>query len=296
MVRLITDRPKVQQYWLSRRREIEHGRKVAPSPTQPQRDNVEEPDTVFCLITGDYCTPIRLHPNIKGLPPKEASGGVPLTSTDKPAFKSYGQDVFSCATVSRHAADAYQAALNRLLSDDRRHAKLSYNSVAVFWSKGGEELIDLFSDAVMKGNPDSIRALYGSAWKGSPIQIDDTSPFYSLTLSGAKGRGTVRGWNETTLGAVTKNLRRYFEDIDIARKEDEPRPLLGNQRFPGMLNLLASQNKEENIPPGLAGTFLRPFSQGLSFPAPFCHRLSNGSALNTTKKTSASTNTNDLPC
>src|SRR5262249_4393307 len=158
----------------------------------------------------------------------------------------FGQDDFSCAPVSRGAADAYQAALNWLLANNQRHLRLSYNSVVVFWSKGHGGLVDLFSDAIMGGNPDSIRALYGSAWKGSRIQIEDTSPFYALVLSGAKGRATVRGWNETTLGTVVGNVRRYFEDIDITRKESEPRPLLGNQRFPGMLNLLALQNKEEN--------------------------------------------------
>ena len=68
---------------------------------------------------------------------------------------------------------------------------LSHDAVVVFWSKGDAGLVDLFSDAVASGNPDSIRALYESTWKGTPIRLDDLSPFYSLTLSGAIGCGTV---------------------------------------------------------------------------------------------------------
>src|SRR5205807_718614 len=127
--------------------------------------------------------PVRLHPKIKGVPPlSDTKGGVQLTSVNAPAFGSYGLDGIGCAPVSQEAADAYEKALNRLLSDSRRKVSLSHNAVAVFWSKGDAGLVDLFSDAVASGNPDSIRALYGSAWKGSPIRLDDLSPFYCLTL------------------------------------------------------------------------------------------------------------------
>ena len=95
----------------------------------------------------------------------------------------------ACAPVAPNAADAYEKALNYLPADDRRSCRLAHNAVVVFWSVGDAGLVDLFSDAIASGNPDSIRALYESTWKGSPIHLDDLSPFYSLTLSGAIGRG-----------------------------------------------------------------------------------------------------------
>ena len=225
-VRLITDRQAVRDYWTTRRREPERG-----TGSRPWRRRMTPPAVVAagvpCIITGVVCQPVRLHPKIKGIPPLgDTKGGVQLTSVNQKSFESYGLEDIGCAPVSQRAADAYEKALNSLLANELRHSKLSHDAVVVFWSKGDGALVDLFSDAVNEGNPDSIRALYGSAWKGSQIRLDDDdlSPFYALTLSGAIGRGTVRGWHETTLGAVLKNLRHYFDDLDIVRPpQDEGR-------------------------------------------------------------------------
>jgi CRISPR-associated protein Csd1 len=186
-----------------------------------------------------------------------------LTSVNASAFVSYGLDDFGCAPVAQNAADAYEKALNRLLADDQRSCRLARNAVVAFWSKGDARLVDLFSDAVASGNPDSIRALYESTWRGSPIHLDDLSPFYSLTLSGAIGRGTVRGWHETTLGAVLSNLRHYFDDLKIVRRPDDegkPRPLLA------LLRQLAVQGDLENIAPSLAAEVFAAILAGRSFP------------------------------
>ena len=205
-----------------------------------------------------------MHPKIKGIPPlSDTKGGVQLTSVNQLAFASYGLDEIGCAPVSQEAADAYEKALNRLLADPRRKVSLSHNAVVVFWSKGDAGLVDLFSDAIASGNPDSIRALYDSTWKGTPIHLDDLSPFYSLTLSGAIGRGTVRGWHETTLGAVLSNLRQYFHDLEIVRRQDDegkPRPLLV------LLRQLAIQGDLENIAPNLAAEMFTAILAGRPFP------------------------------
>jgi CRISPR-associated protein Csd1 len=84
-----------------------------------------------------------------------------------------------------------------------------------------------------------------------------------LTLSGGQGRGTIRGWLETTLGAVLRNVRHYFDDLDIARPahdEGKPRPLLA------LLRQLAVQGKLENIPPGLAAELFADVLDGQPFP------------------------------
>ncbi len=262
-VGLLTDRPAVRAYWAMRRREAERGTGRRPSPPAEGAP----PSTAFgvrCLITGELCAPVELHPKIKGIPPaSDTKGGVQLTSVNASAFVSYGQDGFGCAPVAPNAADAYEKALNRLLANDRRSCRLAHNAVVVFWSKGDAGLVDLFSDAVASGNPDSIRALYESTWKGSPIRLDDLSPFYSLTLSGAIGRGTVRGWHETTLGAVLRNLAQYFHDLEIVRRPDEegrPRPLLG------LLRQLAVQGDLENIAPNLAADLFAAILAGRPFP------------------------------
>jgi CRISPR-associated protein Csd1 len=255
-VRLITDRPTVQAYWARRRNENECGSGQPGTETNAA--------VMPCLVLGAPRPPVKLHPKIKGIPPlSDTKGGVQLTSVNAPAFESYGLDEIGCAPVSQEAADAYEKALNRLLLDPRRKVSLSHNAVVVFWSKGDSALVDLFADAVASGNPDSIRALYESTWKGSPIHLDDLSPFYSLTLSGAIGRGTVRGWHETTLGAVLRNLRQYFHDLEIVRKPDDegkPRPLLV------LLRQLAVQGDLENIAPNLAADVFAAILAGRPFP------------------------------
>ena len=260
---LITDRPAVRAYWTMRRREAERGTGQPPSAPGTLRGTIQ-PQDVSCLVTGEPCVPVDLHPKIKGIPPaSDTKGGVQLTSVNAQAFVSYGLDGFGCAPVSQNAADSYEKALNRLLSDQRRSTRLSHDSIVVFWSKGDGGLVDLFADSVSTGDPEAIRALYGSAWKGSQIHLDDPSPFFCLTLSGAIGRGTVRAWNETTLGAVMRNLREYFADLNIARPphdEGKPKPLLL------LLRQLAAQGDMENIAPNLASDLFAAILAGRAFP------------------------------
>jgi CRISPR-associated protein Csd1 len=185
---------------------------------------------------------------------------VPLTSINKDAFDSYGLSGLGCAAVSPEAADAYEKALNRLLAGGYpspvdgsplpvRNFRLSEDTVVVFWGKGHDDAIDLFADSVGQGQPEAVQALYQATWKGRPIDLGDPSAFYALTLSGGQGRGTIRGWLETTLGHVLGNVKRYFVDLEIVRpkgEEGKPLPLLG------LLRQTAVLGKLSNIAPNLA--------------------------------------------
>ncbi len=262
----LPQRPTVVTYWSARR-------------AGPGRDPAEASTSLpTCLVTGLPAAPVRLHPSIKGVPPvSDTKGGVPFTSVNATAFESYGLQGVGGATVSQAAADAYQAALNRLLSDgypDPKHqgqtlgvrnVRLSDDTAVVFWAKDSGPA-DFFAEAVTRGEPDHVTALYGGPWKGSQVALASVEPFYALTLSGAIGRGTVRGWHETTLGAALANLRDYFDDLHIARPAaDEARP----QPLHLLLRQTAAQGKLENVPAALAGgVFLailtgRPFARAV---------------------------------
>jgi CRISPR-associated protein Csd1 len=145
----------------------------------------------------------------------------------------------------------------------KRNFRLSDGAVVVFWSKGADEVVDLFADTVGQGEPAAVEALYRATWKGKPVSLDDPAAFYALTLSGGQGRGTIRGWLETTLGAVLRNVKQYFDDLDIIRPThdaERSRPLLG------LLRQLAVQGKMENIAPGLAADVFAAVLSGQSFP------------------------------
>jgi CRISPR-associated protein Csd1 len=252
----LTDRPKVREYWSRRRNEggCGLGQFTPPDEKAP----VQKVNTANCLISGKECSPIRLHPKIKKIP--GTSGDVQLTSVNQPAFWSYGLEEVGCAPVSQEAADAYESALNHLLADERRCAKVSGNCAVVYWSRGDAEFI---SATMNEGDPEKIRELMASTWKGQQIHLDDVTPFYALAISGAQGRGTVRGWHETTLGVVLANLKEWFEDIEIIRSEKDQgraRPLLV------LLRQLAAQGDLENIPTDLASEMFLDIIAGRAFP------------------------------
>ncbi len=264
--RLISSRPAVAAYWSGRRRQRDGG------AAEPEAGR----EGVRCLVNGKPCVPVRLHPKIKGIPPvSDTKGGVQLTSINAPAFGSYGLEDIGCAAVSPEAADAYEKALNRLLalgyphpkvaggSLPTRHFRLSDNTVVAFWSKGGDGGLNLFADSLERGEPEAVEALFKATWKGRPVNFRDPAAFYALTLSGGQGRGTVRGWLETTLGAALTNVQTYFRDLELIRPPADagkPRPLLG------LLRQVAVQGKLDNIAPGLAGDLFAAILAGQPFP------------------------------
>lgn len=264
----IWSRPKVVAYWATRRRQPECGTGQPGSSATAAGDG-----GLPCLVTGTVAPPVELHPRPKGIPPvAKTKGGVPLTSVNADAFDSYGLGRVGGAAVSQEAADAYEKALNRLLADGypdpltgapmpRRNVRLTDDTAVVFWSKGNSAAVDLFADSLGQGEPAAVEALYRATWKGQPVNLDDPAAFYALTLSGAQGRATVRGWQEERLGEVLRHVRQYFDDIEIAgRDQGWPRPLLG------MVASLGVRNKLDNAPSGLLADLFAAILAGGSFP------------------------------
>jgi CRISPR-associated protein Csd1 len=252
-------RSSLAEYWGRRR--------AAAEPSQGEGLRFQ------CLVSGQPCSPIDKHPLVKKVPGGTPSG-ISFVSFNDTAFESYGLERSENAPVSRVAADAYTEALKRLLDESypdprsrvplpKRHERLSQDTVVVFWSKGTDETVDLFADSVGQGQPEAVEALFRATWKGRPVNLDDPAAFYALTLSGGQGRGTNRGWLETTLGAALRNVKGYFGDLQIVRSprdEGKPLPLLG------LLRQLAVQGKDDNIPPSLAGEVFAAILAGRPFP------------------------------
>lgn len=210
-----------------------------------------------CLVTGMECVPADKHPLVKKVPGGNPSGAA-LVSVNQEAFESYGLADAQNAPISHAAADAYTEALKRLLDDSypdpqsgapmpRRNVNLSDDTVVVFWSKGDPNAVDLFADSVGLGEPAAVESLFRATWKGRPVDLHDPAAFYALTITGNRGRATIRGWQEERLGDVLRRVRQYFEDIEIVgRDRERPRPLLR------LVASLGVQNKLENAPSELA--------------------------------------------
>lgn len=276
--RLISSRPAVAAYWARRRREREReqaAQKTKGKSTAGKKDPpAVELSIAQCLVTGEWCEPVRLHPAIKGVPPiANTKGGVPLTSINQEAFESYELKDIGCAAISQEAADAVEKALNRLLSPAYpnpkdgtplpiRNVRLSDDTAVVYWTRETSEFVDFFSTTI-QADPEAVAALYNATWKGRPVRLDDPTAFYVLTLSGAQGRATIRGWFESTVKEVVHNVRQHFDDLRVAHpkaQEGQPFPLWQ------LLRSTAVRGKNENIHPNLASEMFEAILRGRGYP------------------------------
>jgi CRISPR-associated protein Csd1 len=226
-----------------------------------------------CLVTGERCAPVDKHPLIKKVP-GGTTAGIAFVSFNGEVFESYGLEGNENAPVSRTAAETYTTALTRLLDDSypdphtrtpmpRRNLRLSDDTAVLFWAQTESPVIDLFAESLSNADPEAVKALYGAPWKGSPVRLDDPSAFYALTLSGGQGRGTIRGWFESTVRDVLANVRRHFDDLDIIRPANDE-----DRSFPLWLLLrqTAVQSKSENVTAHLAAAVFEAILKGATYP------------------------------
>ncbi|MBI4668139.1 MAG: type I-C CRISPR-associated protein Cas8c/Csd1 [Elusimicrobia bacterium] len=258
---LVTDREKVRAYWKNQRAQ------VLPK-------NTEDGNVRRCLVTGNlWLTKVDNFPSTKRVPGGTRSG-VALVSFNKGAFESYGWEGNDNAPISREAAEACSTALTRLLDPaypnprdpgtvlPRRNLRLSDDTAVCYWSsRTGPEDFASFFGPLLEANPESVKELYHSIWKGQMPAKEDPSAFYALTLSGAQGRAIVRDWFESTVKQVQGNLARHFADLDIVhnapRKEGSSHPPGLSLRT--LLESLADpvRNRSEGIPAPLSTQFIK---------------------------------------
>jgi CRISPR-associated protein Csd1 len=259
MDRPVHERPPVIEYWSHRRASQASGAGTG-SPS------------FHCLVTNQPCLPVDKHPLIKV--PGGTQSGIAFVSFNNKTLESYGLEGSENAPVSRPAAEAYTTALTRLLDDSypdpkrrtpmpRRNFRLSDDTAVVFWGRGASAELNLFAESLQQADPEAVAALYTATWKGRPVNLQDPSAFYALTLSGGQGRGTVRAWFESTVREALHNVRQHFDDLNIVRPAAEagrPFPLLQ------LLRRTAVQGKNENIHPHLAAAVFEAALKGWAYP------------------------------
>lgn len=239
---LISDRPVVREWWKRR------------------RSASTEEGVHTCLITGENCVPVDKHDVIKKIPGGSTSG-IALVTFNSRAFESYGLSRNKNAPVSREAAEAYTRALNRLLDPawpkpgvlgetlPTRRVILNENTVVAFWSANPRDgFADLFQSLLDTADEDSVQRLFESPKSGVLPYLDDSTPFYLLTLSGAQGRATVRGWLTETVSEMAARMRQWFEDLELETTlKKTPRASAS-----WLLRSIAVAGEQKNIPPNLA--------------------------------------------
>ncbi len=219
-----------------------------------------------CLVTGELTDITRLHFPISGVGQKPA----PLAAINSSAYNSYGKDKGFNFPVGVDANFAYTTALNHLLRKGSAQRLQVGDSSTVFWAEKPTDLEtavpDIFGEPP-KDDPDrnteKIKALYQSVHAGRWTDDEENTRFYVLGLFPPNtARIAVRFWQVTTVGELAERIVQHFEDIRITHggKQPEYLPLFR------LLVSTATLGKADNIPPNLAGEFLRAILEGLPYP------------------------------
>jgi CRISPR-associated protein Csd1 len=235
-------------------------------------DKLNQPDVVgegICLISGRRSQIARLHPPIVSF---KNPARIVSFDKDNDAFASYGKLQGANAPTSIQAAFAYTAVLNRFLSRDSGHRVQIGDASTVFWADASDaaaadEAENIFASFVdEKVEVKKVGVILEAIRQGKPIaEVKPDLPqgvrFYVLGLSPNAARLSVRFYIEADFGEIAT---RYLAHLQRMRLDPPPK-----EDAPSMWRLLietASQRKSENIPPNLAGEWLRAILTGAPYP------------------------------
>ncbi len=235
----------------------------------------------MCLVNGEMAPVARLHPSIKGVWGAQSSGAA-LVSFNLDAFTSYGHEQGDNAPVSEAAAFAYTTALNRFLTKDSGHRIQIGDASTVFWADASqqvaEEVEGLFAamiggeDTKADGEADDMAATkqiglrlemiqQGTALAQVAPKLADGVRFHILGLAPNAARLSVRFHYEDDFGKLVANYQNHLDNLRL-----DPPPRDGFPPLWRYLIELAVLGKRENVPPNLAGDWMRSILTGQPYP------------------------------
>lgn len=232
-------------------------------------------DPQICLVTGEAAPVARLHPSIRGVWGAQSSGAS-LVSFNLDAFTSYGHDQGDNAPVSEAAAFAYTTVLNRYLDKDSGHRVQIGDASTVFWADSTDAaaaneaesffaaFIDPAADEALAST--EIRARLDAIRQGQRLSrvapdLADGVRFHVVGLAPNAARLSLRFYWQDEFGRLTAHYQRFLSDTAI-----EPPPRDGWPPLWRYLVELAAQGKRENVPPLVAGEWLRAILAGTPYP------------------------------
>lgn len=225
----------------------------------------------ICLVDGTWQPIQRVHASIKNVWGAQSSGAN-VVSFNARAFESYGkaERQGENAPIGQRAAFAYVTALNSLLGKDSKNRVQVGDASTVFWADRATAfptlLTDLFGED--RDDPDrnvrAVQALLDAVNTGRLPVAERDVQFFVLGLAPNAARLSVRFWLKAPLLELAPRVLQHFADLRIARRYDSDPPTPSIFR---LLSSLALQGKLENVPPRLAGEWMRAILEGLPYPA-----------------------------
>lgn len=257
-----------------RRQRFLHERDAARSLWEKQSAAAEK-SAQICLVTGEPGPVARLHPSIKGVWGAQSSGAA-LVSFNLDAFASYGHEQGDNAPVSELAAAKYTTALNRFLERDSRHRVQIGDASTVFWADASNAETasaaeSLFAAYVGEnaGDEEATKEIgiklehirKGDALSEVEPKLAENVDFYVLGLAPNAARLSIRFFFEGNFGTLTERYQRFVSEMRV-----EPPPRDGYPPLWRHLIELAVLGKRENVPPNLAGDWMRSILAGTNYP------------------------------
>ncbi len=236
--------------------------------------NSEAQAKQICLVTGEAGPVARLHPSIRGVWGGQSSGGA-IVSFNLDAFASYGHEQGDNAQISEVAAFKYTTALNRYLGTGSGHRIQIGDASTVFWADASDPAVageaeniflqlmnpgDIEADAVERISEKLDRMRKGEPLLDIEPKLDGVR-FHVLGLSPNAARISIRFYFEDSFGVLTRNYQRYLREMALEPGPHEEHPPLWRY-----LVELAVLGKRENIPPNLAGEWMRAILSGTRYP------------------------------
>jgi CRISPR-associated protein Csd1 len=234
-----------------------------------------------CLVLGETKRIARSHPPIKGVKDAQSSGAF-IVSFNDDAYTSYGHEQGDNAPVSEAAAFAYTTALNRFLEKDSGHRIQIGDASVAFWADASDAntaaaaenifagLWDDGADEPLVVDEGTQSRIVGERLKqirnGEPLssvapELAEGVRFYVLALAPNAARLSIRFYFEDDFGTIAANYQRFLADMRI-----EPPPRDGQPALWKYLAETAVLKKRENVPPNLAGEWMRAILGGTRYP------------------------------
>jgi CRISPR-associated protein Csd1 len=223
--------------------------------------------TGMCLVEGQRRPIARLHPSIKGVRDAQTAGAN-IVSFNARAFESYGKGERQGenAPIGERTAFAYTTALNALLHRNSPNKLQIGDTTAVIWADRDDsiepDLIALFGDDP-EAHIGAVKQRLAGATSGMPGAEDTALRFFVLGLAPNAARIAVRFWFHDTFERLGTRILQHFDDLRITQQSDRD---AATPSMYWLLRSIAQQGTAENVPPRLAGEWLRAILEGAPYP------------------------------
>lgn len=228
----------------------------------------------ICLVTGIEGPVARLHPSIKGVWGAQSSGAS-LVAFNQESFASYEHEQGDNAPISEAAVFRYTTALNVFLAKGSRNRIQIGDASTVFWADASDAVVAekaeiafvaMFEDVDETVETRKIGDLLAHIRNGRPLEqvapeLSKGVRFHVLGLAPNAARLSVRFWFDNDFGVLARNYQRFVADMRV-----EPPPRESSPALWKYLSEMAVLGKRENVPPNVAGEWMRAILSGAAYP------------------------------